>query len=428
MKFKIPKIDTTLLKLGFFNSSALAVKALLGIASTKILALLLGVQGFGVFGVFREFLMLVSNASALGIGNGIIKYTAEKKTAVKQLSSFLSSLMVISLGSSVVFGAILCLYASELSSYLLNSVAYTPLFYVLAILLFFLILFSFLTAIFKGLGLAKNVIIGGIVHALLQLFFFIILVRSWSLHGAIITAIIGLPLTSIYFLWKLPKPYLKQLRFTLALDHAKKLSAYAGMAGFSMIAVPVTSLLIKNAIHDDLGAEALGYWEALNKISHHYTMFGYSLLTLFIIPKLSSDSSYSYYRKMISGFLTTIFPFFVVFLVLIYFFKTPFIRLLLSKDYLAITPWIKWFFLGDIFRILAMLLATYFHANRAWKQYLTSDIVLVVTQYFISITMIGSLGLEGGAIGYCITFGIYLLVTIVLLSSMDFFKNRNTKI
>ena len=421
-------IDRKLLKLGLFNSASLGFSTILGVVATKTLAIFLGVQNFGIFGIYRDFLMLISNVATLGVGTGVIKYTAEQKNHPEKLISFFSSVLVLALVCTLVFGLSIYFSAAYLSKWLLQDTAYYRSFYWMALLLLFIIFHTLLVAIFKGLGLTKQVIVGTLINAMVLLVLYLIFLPGSGLKGAFLVSLLAFLITATYFFFALPRKYVLKIRPVVNWQHLKDLSAYTGMAMFSLITFPLVKILVKNSINLNLGQIALSYWEASHRISASYTMFGFSLLSLFVIPKLSMDQSYVNYKSTVRSFLTTIFPFFALFLGLIYIFKEPFIRLLLTDDYLEIQPLMKWFFIGDIFRMLTLLFATYFHAVRAWRQYLISDIILAFFQYFFMIYLIQKSGLKGGALAYCVSFIVYFATTLFLLSQMNFFKDRKSEL
>ena len=78
------------------------------------------------------------------------------------------------------------------------------------------------------------------------------------------------------------------------------------MALFSAIVLPLVSIEIRSYIIDNVNQQAAGFWELMTRISKYYLMFVSSLLTLYILPRLSEIDNVKEFRKEVFGFYKTI--------------------------------------------------------------------------------------------------------------------------
>ena len=85
------------------------------------------------------------------------------------------------------------------------------------------------------------------------------------------------------------------------------MSVYLGMAIYSTILISISYLFIRIKIIETIDIDSAGYWEAMNRISTFYMMFFTSLFTLYLLAKLSNNTSVKgYYNIMREYFKVTV--------------------------------------------------------------------------------------------------------------------------
>jgi PST family polysaccharide transporter len=83
--------QNTLLKVLSLNSISVAVSFVLGVFSSKIIAVFLGTSGMALMGSFRNFALLVKSIATLGISNSIVKLFVENKDDKQEISVIYST-------------------------------------------------------------------------------------------------------------------------------------------------------------------------------------------------------------------------------------------------------------------------------------------------------------------------------------------------
>jgi PST family polysaccharide transporter len=415
-------VDFNLIKLSFFNSFSLIVKIIAGVLSSKALAYFLGPSGLALLGVFREFLSMTINISSLGLQKGIIKYTAELKGHSENMKTFVSTTMVIGAISSVIVGVSLFFFSNTINNSLFPNYDFSLVIRMLALIIPVSVFSNYFISIINGLGYANSIVRINILLYILNT----ISVVFFSYYYGTIGAMIGV---SVFYVLQLISIYIfkpKEIVITISRDalvsneFIKKLFGYTIMTIFSLFLFPFISILIRAEIINLLGEDAAGFWEAMKRISENYLFFATSLVMLAVLPKLSQKKED--FRKIVFNFYKSIIPVFIIGLIVLFFIKDFIVVLFYSKEFLPTSVLFKWYEIGDLFRILGIVLAANFYANRDIKGYILTDIFLAIVMYTSTIIMLRNYGLEGGAYGYCLSYVLYFILLLLFYRKKLFYK------
>lgn len=417
--------NNPLLKVTAQNSAGVLVKLFTGLATSKIIAVYVGPTGMALLGNMRNVLNVINNFSTVGLEKGAIRYAAEYKNDKERLNSFVSTLFFIGICTTFLLGILLYFGSGFLNELIFPQRDFRYLFTMLAFILPLGMFNVFCLAILKGLGEFKKVIVINVWGNLLNLFLIGILVWQFGLDGALITFAV-LP-SAILFITLLMAN--KKLQFFQSFKIGnvsrlfnKNLSQYALMTLVSSITFPVVFLMVRNFIIERIGVEEAGYWEALTRLSNYYLLFIMSLLTLYVLPKLSETNKKSEFRKIVFDFYKTVLPLFGVGLIVIYVLRFWIIQLFLSEEFLPSASLFKWQLIGDFVRVAALVMTYQLHAKKMVWKFILSDLFLAAMTYISSVFLISRIGLEGVTIAYAITWTLYGLVILFIFRKVFFYK------
>lgn len=415
-------VDFNLIKLSFFNSFSLVVKIFAGILSSKALAYFLGPSGLAVLGVFREFLSMTINISTLGLQRGIVKYAAELNSKSEKIKTFISTTMLIGAISSIIIGVLLFLFSNSINNSLFPNSDYSLVIRIFAIIIPVSVFSNFFIAIINGLGYASIIIRINILLYILNTISIVLFSYFYGTLGAMIGVSVFYVLQFIsIFIFK-PKDFTITIfnRASFSNEYMKKLFGYTIMTIFSLLLFPLISIMIRTEIIKLLGEDAAGFWEAMKRISENYLFFASSLVMLSVLPKLSQKNED--FRKIVFNFYKSIIPIFIIGLFVLFVLKEFIIVLFYSKEFLPTAVLFKWYEIGDVFRIMGVVLAANFYATRDIKGYIITDIFLAFVMYTSSILLLRNYGLEGGAFAYFLSYVLYFILLLVFYRKRLFFK------
>lgn len=408
-----------------FSLILITFKFVVNFVLTKLFALFLGPSGIALLGNFRSMMQLIVSSSSLGMQQGVIRFTSEFKDQRTAFQKLLGTSHIIYGSCSVIIGLILFFFSNQLSAIVLQSTVYSWLFRVLAFVVPLQGFHTLYFSILQGLGNYKRVVWVEFTMSFLNLVVVGYATFTFGLIGALV-AVACIPV--LYFLVSVLvlKANTPPIKIIWSNWFAKNLFLYALMTLFSGIAFPLLFIMIRNRISSVLGLEYVGYWEAMNQFSHFYFIVLNSIILMYVLPRITSKTSDSFYRKQVADYLKKLMPIFISFLIVLYLLRKQAILLLLSTDFNAVESLFGWQLLGDFFRALTLIFSIYFHARRMATAYIVIDMLLFVSLFMFSYAWIDSLGLIGVVKAHFISYLGYFLVTVFWLRKPLFNLNNTS--
>lgn len=407
-----------LFKVAHLNSATIVTKIIAGILTSKAIAIFIGVEGMALIGNLRNFLSAVQSFAILGFYNGLVKYIAEFKNDVLQLSKTLSTAYYLGFFSTILM-SFFCYYnADSINVFLFSSnYNYAYVIKVLALALPFYSLNLFCFSIMNGFSKYRMLLVINIIGQILGLSITLLLIYQNNIDGALVSAVITPSLILLMTLVAIfnQKSLVSSVKITnVSLDILKKFSPFAIMALVSAIALPLISIVIRNYIIDTVGIKQAGYWEAMNRISDYYLMFITSIMTLYILPRFNEINNKKEFRKEVFNFYKSVIPIFGAGLILIYILRQYVVTLVFSDAFQPVEDLFFWQLLGDFIKVLSVVIAYQFIAKKMFWHFIIIEIFLVVIMYFSSVYLIDSFGVRGAVMGhfvsYLMHYGIILLI------------------
>jgi len=409
--------SSELIKVGTSNSISLILKLISAFITSKLTALFLGSTGISLIGNWRNATELIQKLSTGSIQNGVLRYAADSKDDSEESKAFQSTLFYIGSMICLVVMLLTFIFAQTINDFIFISQNYSGYIRILAILLPLFTINIHLQSILKAYEEFKSIVqINNFGH-FFNVLCFGLGVYFFNLKGALLSVAVVPCFMGIYTAYVAYKSNLVFYKFRFL--HVKKIYAlgfrdYAFMTIISTLIFPFTYLSIRNLLAKELSLEASGYWEAMFRISTLYTAFALSLINLVILPKLANASSATQFRGIVFQFYKQVMPVFVGGLILIYVLKTYIVEIVLSSEFLPITDLFLWQEIGDLFRILALVLVAQFHAKKMVWHYILTDILLALGLYFSTFFLLDSYGVLSVVIGHAITYVVYFLVVLFI--------------
>lgn len=425
MKKLIDYINSNVLyKVASLNSAAVITRILSGFLTSKAIAYFIGAEGMALVGNLRDFLRFAQSFSILGLYNGVVKYIAEFKDNSKELSKTISTVFYLGFISSFIISLLCYFYAQEINDYLFpgyNDYAFVIRILAVAMPFYALNMFSF--SILNGFSKYRILLVINIIGQLLGTFVTVFLIWLNKLDGALVAVVIAESLIFLITVVGIANQRslvgLIQVK-NVRLASIKKLSTYSIMALFSAIVLPLVSIEIRSYIIDNVNQQAAGFWELMTRISKYYLMFVSSLLTLYILPRLSEIDNVKEFRKEVFGFYKTIIPVFGLGLLAIYFLR-PFIVLFISSaEFKPVEDLFFWQLLGDFVKVLSIVIAYQFLAKNMFWHYIITEAFSVALMYLTSIYFIDMYGVKGATIAHFVTYAIHYGVILLIFSNSLF--------
>ncbi|MDA9589741.1 oligosaccharide flippase family protein [Opitutales bacterium] len=327
-----------------------------GLARTKIVAVLLGPSGVGLIGIYNSIIALTFTVTGMGLGNsGVREISAARGKddleEIGQVQLALRRLAFILGGAGCIF-FVLC--APWLSQILFQDSKYTLPIAIIGIILIFNGLKSTQTATIQGFrkisALAKATMLGTLLSSIVAIGFYGILGEK-----GIVPALITISALGMLVSWRYAKPLYHQpsdsswLRSWL---HSRRLLALGAALAWGALLGEMTPFLARALIVRDLGIAANGYYVAAWAISGLFIKFLLSAMWADFFPRLSEAANSLETRNRLVNEQTEVGIIVALPGVLAMTILAPLIiRILYTQEFAPAAELLPWFVLGLFGRI-----------------------------------------------------------------------------
>lgn len=407
----------TLIKTSVLTGVSTVIKLITAFVINKVISVYVGPSGLAIIGQLQNFNSIVMSFANGAINSGVVKYTAEHREDIEKKSRFFSTAIVITLVCSVLAGVVLALFSSYFSELILKSSEYTSVFVVFGFTVILFSLNTLLMAILNGQKEIKKYVLVNIAGSLFSLVFTSFLIMQLNLLGALYALVVNQSV--IFFvtlIFVLKASWFKLEYFKKGADKQSliKLGKYAAMAITSALTVPVSHLIIRNYIGENLSWDDAGYWQGIWYISTMYLMFVTTSLSVYYLPRLSEIQDNQELKKEILSGYKIILPIVSVVALSIFLLREYVILIAFTEKFMPMMELFKWQLIGDVIKIASWLLGYVMLAKAMTKVFIYTEIGFSVLFVIFSIVFIDSFGLVGITYAFSLNYFLYLIMMILI--------------
>lgn len=412
----------TLIKTSVLTAISTIITVISAFIINKVLAIYVGPSGLALVGQLKDFVTMITIFSNGAITQGIVKYTAEYET-IEEKQKVFSTSIIISLVYSTIISVLLFILSDYLSVKILKDTQYSSVFIVFGSTVFLFALNAVLMSILNGQKEIKKYVLANIMNSLVALFVTSILIFQLNIIGALYALVINQSVVFfITLLFVIKNSWFKIAYFKQGIDKETllKLAKFSLMAITSAICVPLSHIIIRNYIGENLGWDSAGYWQGIWYISSIYLMLITTSLSVYYLPKLSSIKDKIELKKEILNGYKVIIPIVVIFAFVIFLIKEYVIIIAFDEKFMPMLELFKWQLIGDVIKIAAWLLSYLMLAKAMTKSFVFTEIIFSTTFVILSIIMVNYFGLIGMTYSFVVNYILYLL-TIYLIVKKEIF-------
>lgn len=406
----------TLIKTSVLTGISTIIKVISAFVINKVIAIYVGPSGLAIVGQLQNFMELIVTFSNGAITNGIVKYTAEYQK-IEQKQKIFSSSIVISLVCSLIISIFLFGFSDYLSKLILKDVQYSSVFIVFGATIFLFALNTVLMSILNGQKEIKKYILVNIASSIFSLFFTSFLIIQLNLMGALYALVVNQSViffVTLVFVVKSNWFKLEYFKQGLDKESLSKLSRYSLMAITSALTVPVSHLIIRNYIGENLGWDSAGYWQGIWYISTMYLMIITTSLGVYYLPRLSEIQDNNELKKEIFHGYKIIIPIVLMMSLMIFLLKEYIVLIAFSDKFMPMMELFTWQLIGDVIKIASWLLGYITLAKAMTKIYISLEIIGSLSFVLVSIYFIDNFGLIGITYAYTFNYILYMCVMIYI--------------
>jgi PST family polysaccharide transporter len=420
--------QNTLLKVLSLNSISVAVSFVLGVFSSKIIAVFLGTSGMALMGSFRNFALLVKSIATLGISNSIVKLFVENKDDKQEISVIYSTFFWIFLFISSLLALLVLIFASPISNFLFYTNNYTTPIRFFGLLLPFMVINTFWLAIYNGWEKFKRIMIIQIVSNILVFSLTALLILKENIFGGLLSIAIGevlMVVVTFLFVRQDKGAFRFELQKIISKKYFHIIKRFSVMALLSAFVVPLTLLFIRNGIVQSYSIKEAGIWDAVNRLSSFYMIFFSSGLSFYYMPKLASIHTETEFKSELKSYFKVFVPLFLLMLIVIYFAKSIILNLAFTKEFSNINDLIIWQLAGDFVKILTLAFGFQIVVKTMMKRYFIGEIIFNLSYFIMAYYLMKNKAVEGVLQAYFYANIICLVVVLIMFRKL-FYSTINT--
>lgn len=393
-----------------------AVRLTAGFVVLKYLAWQFGPTTFGLLSQVMGTAAIFYLCAGGGITNGVIR-NLSTASSEDERHRWMSAATTITVLSSTILAAIALALALFGSNAIFGDPDYAPVFVGIAGAQVLLGFGNLALAYFSGMGDVRTFATAQIVANLLSLLLLIVLAESVGLAGAIAGLVVGPATVGVVALWQFfrRKSNVGMLRIVWEPPLLKDLLSYAAVMASSVAAVPIAQLFIRMDMSERLGWQAVGYWQAVAKISDASMLFIGVILINYLLPQLSRRNEAASALRFLARFGTLLLGLFVVGCSLIYLARDYILLIIYSEEFLVASSLVLPQLIGDTFKVGTLLLYYYFMSRGRVLVVLVLELALGVMLYALYLILVPSYGVFAPIYAYAAAYAGVLLVATGLL-------------
>lgn len=410
----------TLIKTSILSGIATVIKVITGFILNKIIAVYIGPSGLAYIGQFQNFIQFVMNFATSAISSGVVKYTAEYRDDLIEKRKLWSTAILISSVSTLIIAICLLIFNKYLSLYFFKTAEFSSIFFVFGLTLIFFVLNNMLLSILNGEGEILKLTSSNIISNVVTLLLVSLLSIYYGLYGALLSLTIGQSVVFFVTFFLIARSHWFKIKYFFNKydnNFLIKLFKYALMAIIAGITGPISQMIIRDYIGENLSWENAGCWEGVTRISSTYLMMVTTTLSVYYLPKISSLKKRDDIRKEIINGYKIIIPIVIAGAVSIYFFRDYAITLLFTKEFSKMADLFAFQLIGDVLKISSWLLSYIMVAKAMLKMFIITEIIFSSTLVIFSIIFIISFGLVGVTYAYSLNYLLYLFSLYSLLKN-----------
>jgi O-antigen/teichoic acid export membrane protein len=392
------------------------VGLVLGSISIKILAVIMGPPGVGLFSLLRNLQQVLSTIGSVGGHNAIVQVLPSLHG--RQREQYVASVFWVCIGVTMLV-ALLAIFFADTIALVLMGVEQAYLIRLLAVPTALGVMLFYFRAILNA-----HLEIGDVAWV------------NISVGLASVLAALSAALDSDH-----SRPYamLGMLAFPLAIGAALafararerrflvgvvslsiELFEWTAAKQFIRLALPsllaalismASVLLIRSMVVKHHGLGGAGYFDAGWAISAMYLALFLSAMQTYLLPAMSGESEGGALRELLDKALRLATIAVVPLIVFVIVFKPFLAKVLYSSEFSPALDLLRWTLLGDYLRVSGWLLATYLLARVDMAAYLVHELVWSCVFVIVGVWLLPD-GLEGVGKAYLVAYTAYLLTLL----------------
>lgn len=392
------------------------INIFIGLARTKVAAVLLGPAGVGLIGIFQSLMSTASSVAGLGFGNVGTRQIAEAEglknaqaIAAARRALFYGTLILATVGSVAFWAA-----RDILAARVLGSSNFAEPIGWLSLGVALMVAGGSQSALLNGLRRIGDIARVSVISALLSTVLGVAILWLWG-HEGIVGFILVTPLCSFvvghWYVAQLPKVCTRPTPWQMLMEQWRNLVGLGSVFMLAGLVAAFSQLLVRTLIQRELGPEALGNFQASSQISITYLGFVLTAMGADYYPRLTASIKDHVATNRMINEQTEIALLLAGGILLAMMGLAPWvIELLYSNKFTEATGILRWQVIGDVLKIVSWPLGFVLLASGDSRAFLFAE--LTGFGSFVLLTWVGLpwFGVQAAGIAFFAMYAVCVLV------------------
>ncbi|EJL3954940.1 O-antigen translocase [Vibrio cholerae] len=397
-----------LLKVTAMTGLLTLLKMAMGFAIAKVVAIYTGPTGMAMLGQVQSMVGALNGVINAPVGSGVVRYTAEKKDQGFEACApwWRAAVQWVVIISAITIPSGLLL-AEHISNWLFQDTALAWVVMTTVCVLPLSAIGTLCNSIINGQQLYRRYVGLGMLSAVISGCVMLTMIVMANIQGALLAAAVQAALIGLVMLIaNLRQPWfrLKYWWGTTDPDARRSIGGYMLMAITSALTAPISLILVRTILIQQVGWEAAGHWQAVWKISEVYLGVITMALGTYYLPRLSSLTGIEAITNEIKNTAKVIIPIVALMALVIYFSRDFIIWLLFTSDFYPARNLFLVQLSGDLIKIASWLYAYPMLSRGATRWFITTEIASSFFLILLTYIFVLAVGIEGAPIAYLLNY------------------------
>lgn len=406
-----------LLTVTFFSGLLTLVKMASGFILAKVVAVYAGPSGMAMLGQVQNISASLNGIINAPVGSGIVRYTAENYSKGFEYCApwWKASVQWVIILLAIIFPVGL-IFSEVLSEWLLTDKTYEWIIQIIIIFLPLTAIGTFINSVINGQQQYRYYVVMGMCSVVMSTIIMVLCVIKFGLFGALLAASIQSGLIGIVMLLGSIRASWFKLRYWFGIttkENRNRIGGYILMAVTSAVAVPLSLVMVRNIIIENVGWDGAGQWQAVWKISESYLAIITISLGTYFLPKLSTLYDVTAIKKEINQTIKIVIPIVMGMSLAIYFLRDIIITILFTEQFREARELFAIQLIGDIVKITSWLYAYPMLSRGATKWYISIEVLFSFTFILLAWFLVPYFSAKGANIAYLLNYIVCLLFVLI---------------
>ncbi|WP_323938015.1 O-antigen translocase [Aeromonas caviae] len=402
-----------LLKVTAMTGLLTLLKMAMGFVIVKVVAIYTGPTGMAMLGQVQSMVGALNGVINAPVGSGVVRYTAEKKDQGFEACApwWRAAVQWVLIISAITIPGGLLL-AEHIANWLFQDRALAWIVMATVCVLPLSAIGTLCNSVINGQQLYRRYVGLGMLSALISGGVMLTMIVMANIQGALLAAAVQAALIGLVMLIaNLRQPWLRvQYWWGSTTKEARKaIGGYMLMAITTALTVPISLILVRTILVDQVGWEAAGHWQAVWKISEVYLGVITMALGTYYLPRLSSLVGVDAIVNEIHRTALVIIPIVGVMALGVYLLRDVAIWLLFTEEFKSARDLFAIQLCGDVIKITSWLYAYPMLSRGKTKIFVATEILFSLLFVMLSYPLIYYVGIKGATIAYLATYIFYFI-------------------